>query len=249
MHLNFFPRVRCAVCKGNCKSSLIWAANAMQENAKGEYQPNERRFCGLFICESCRSPAFIEFDIHKDKALGANPLAVLNRIAHPQKAGLRPEISVHAAQPIRLDSIATIVRVYGGEAAQPPAHLPLDIDANWREELHTASTPRQRVFICRMLLEQMCAERGATTGNLASRIDALADKLSPAVTEWAHTVRLLGNVAVHEPTTTIDLDDSLELVEFTRTLAELLYTIPARIQRQREAREKAKAAKNQPAPT
>jgi hypothetical protein len=67
-------------------------------------------------------------------------------------------------------------------------------------------------------------------GDLKSRIDTLADRhdLTPAMRDWAHQVRLLGNEAAHdhdEPTK----DDIEAMSAFTETLLKYLFTLPAEV--------------------
>ena len=67
-------------------------------------------------------------------------------------------------------------------------------------------------------------------GDLKPRIDALADRndLTPAMRDWAHQVRLLGNEAAHdhEEPTKPDID---AMAAFTETLLKYLFTLPAEV--------------------
>lgn len=248
MFQHCFSRVRCVTCTSNYAADLVWALPTVQA---GNFATSTRRFCGLFCCRSCRGPVIIEFELKGD-SLGYDPTAVLNRISLPMthKPALGPtaethlqgKVIVHASGPLQLEAYATIIRVYDAEVAEPPAHLPAAIEVTWRDELHVAASPRHRVFTCRMLIEQMCKDKGGTGKNLEAQIDSIAQLLSPAVIEWAHTIRLLGNTAVHEAETPIDIAESMELMEFTRTIAEMLYSVPTRIAELRKANDDRKAA-------
>jgi hypothetical protein len=71
-------------------------------------------------------------------------------------------------------------------------------------------------------------------GDLHSRINSLADKhtLTPAMREWAHQVRLLGNEAAHddEEPTKVDIE---AMSAFTETLLKYLFTLPAEVEARR----------------
>jgi Domain of unknown function (DUF4145) len=67
-------------------------------------------------------------------------------------------------------------------------------------------------------------------GNLHNRIDNLPEEtgVTPAMKEWAHRIRRLGNDAAHEddPFTEIEAKDLLSFTELFLTYA---YTLPARL--------------------
>lgn len=67
-------------------------------------------------------------------------------------------------------------------------------------------------------------------GDLKTRIDTLAGahKVTPAMRDWAHQVRLLGNDAAHEhdEPTKADID---AMASFTETLLKYLFTLPAEV--------------------
>lgn len=70
------------------------------------------------------------------------------------------------------------------------------------------------------------------SGPLARRIDKLAETggLTPDVSEWAHSIREIGNEAAHdedEPSSN-DIED---LAAFTKVVLEYLYTMPEKVKR------------------
>lgn len=74
----------------------------------------------------------------------------------------------------------------------------------------------------------------AVSGMMKSRIDKLADEnaLTPALKDWAHHVRLLGNEGAHEADEPSEQDvDDLEA--FTESVLEYLFTLPKRIELRR----------------
>jgi hypothetical protein len=71
-------------------------------------------------------------------------------------------------------------------------------------------------------------------GTFQKRIDALAERhdLTPALREWAHEVRLIGNEGAHEADepTTQEVED---MAAFTTSVLEYLFTLPERVTRRR----------------
>lgn len=80
------------------------------------------------------------------------------------------------------------------------------------------------------------------TGDFGPRINKLADagKLPPALKDWCHQVRLLGNEGTHEldePTP----EDVADLAGFTQSVLEYLFTMPKRVEDRKAAVAAAKA--------
>ncbi len=67
-------------------------------------------------------------------------------------------------------------------------------------------------------------------GDLFTRIDALAAKhdITPAMKDWAHQVRLIGNEAAHEHDEPAK-EDIDAMAAFTETLLKYLFTLPAEV--------------------
>ena len=83
---------------------------------------------------------------------------------------------------------------------------------------HRAGQSTAAAIMVRRTLEAVCADKGATGNNLYEQIDELRrmNVIEGNLTEWAHGLRLLGNVAVHEPTVFIgatEVQDALELAD------------------------------------
>jgi hypothetical protein len=79
-------------------------------------------------------------------------------------------------------------------------------------------------------LATLQADRSFAGKPLAARIDALAkaNLVTPAMKEWAHIVRLEGNVAVHEEEE-IDEATAKALQSFTETFLMYAFTLPAMV--------------------
>jgi hypothetical protein len=78
-------------------------------------------------------------------------------------------------------------------------------------------------------------------GTLYERIDTLAARhdITPAMQEWAHQVRLIGNDANHEDQEPKEGD--IEAIGgFTETLLKYLFTLPAEVKARKEKSPQAK---------
>lgn len=106
---------------------------------------------------------------------------------------------------------------------------------------------RAAILMARSVLEATAKDKGVETGNLASKIDALADHdiISPQIKAEAHEIRYLGNDMAHgdfvNPVSEEDADDVLG---FLATFLEYVYQMPAAIRRRQEARKQRKSNPN-----
>lgn len=102
-----------------------------------------------------------------------------------------------------------------------------------------ADCPRASAVMARRTLEAITADQGETQGTLFDRIRKLVTRgvLQPALADWAHEVRLVGNAGAHfDPINQVSMDDARELVNFIRDLLRYLYEIPADLSRRRSSR-------------
>lgn len=96
------------------------------------------------------------------------------------------------------------------------------------------------ILMARTVIEATAKDKGITTGNLATKIDALRDEhfIRPAIAEQAHEVRFAGNDMAHgdinvEPTA-VDAEEILALM--SEVLREV-FQGPAALQRIRAKRQ------------
>jgi hypothetical protein len=85
----------------------------------------------------------------------------------------------------------------------------------------------------RRVLELAVQDKGPELkGTLEKRINKLAAEnvLTPAIAEWAHSIRDLGNEAAHDDAVPSE-EDIVDLAAFTRVVLEYLYTMPAKVAR------------------
>jgi hypothetical protein len=108
-----------------------------------------------------------------------------------------------------------------------------------------AGSPLGAVALSRAVVESVAKAKGATTGNLQSKIDKLCGDghISEAMKEAAHEIRFVGNEAAHgdliaEPLTA---EDAGEIVSLMDTILERVYQEPAQVARIRQQRESRKA--------
>jgi uncharacterized protein YbaR (Trm112 family) len=83
-------------------------------------------------------------------------------------------------------------------------------------------------ILCRRTLEGICADFGATKGNLQSKLETLKSNgiIDGRIHEWADgLLRDLGNDAAHEIDTVISKADAEHALEFTKAILEYIYVL------------------------
>lgn len=125
--------------------------------------------------------------------------------------------------------------IYPKAFNSPPPNddLPEDIKADYREAaLVLEHSPRSAAALVRLAIEKLCCELGQTTGDLNSKIAALArNGLDERARMILDSVRVIGNEAVHPGS--IDLRDDRETA--TRLLEALNFLADKLISQPREA--------------
>ncbi|MCA9292327.1 MAG: DUF4145 domain-containing protein [Phycisphaerales bacterium] len=101
--------------------------------------------------------------------------------------------------------------------------------------------PHSTCLLLASALDAMLKEKGLVTGSLFRRIQQATEGDAPLFTksmaEWAHDIRLDANDHRHaDPNAPLaTMADARRLLEFTTMIAELLYVLPARVERGRAA--------------
>ena len=130
-----------------------------------------------------------------------------------------------------------IEKIYPGGESAIPDNLPPQIERIYKDDLMTVrGSARHTIISCRTILESACKQiLEVKNKKLIAMIDTLKnDGLIPsAMADWAHTIRIIGNDAVHEDESP-GIDEASEIVAFTDNLLQLLFTYPARIEKIRE---------------
>lgn len=101
------------------------------------------------------------------------------------------------------------------------------------------------VVMSRRVIQSSALERGIKKGKLRDQIDELhAKKLIPdSVKEWAHEIRLTGNIGAHpdeDLLQDVTKDDAEELIRFVEEYLNYVYVMPARVKAQRKRRQEKK---------
>ncbi|MBC7705731.1 MAG: DUF4145 domain-containing protein [Rhodoferax sp.] len=104
--------------------------------------------------------------------------------------------------------------------------------AQAQESLHA---PAGAVMLAASAVDSMLKNRGLTEGSLYSRIEQAATKnlITTDMTKWAHAVRLDANDQRHadEAATLPTNADAQRSIDFAIALAEILFVLPARVER------------------
>lgn len=125
------------------------------------------------------------------------------------------------------------------EAEEDP-HWPVEIRRHFRDAqdmLMNKMSPSIIIGVCRTVLDVVTRKLEADAKTLSGRIDQLRDRavVTIPIADWAHSLRLEGNAAVHEAEGTES--DAREYIEFLRMLMNIAFTLPARIAEKRHAGE------------
>lgn len=115
------------------------------------------------------------------------------------------------------------------------AILPEKVKAYLQQAIDCTFAPSGSVMLCASAVDEMLKVKGYTQGSLYTRIDKAAKEgiLTPDMEKWAHQVRLEANdqrhADVHASLPTVA--DAKLAIEFTQTLAEFLFVLPAKVTR------------------
>lgn len=82
------------------------------------------------------------------------------------------------------------------------------------------------VMMCRRCLEALVADRGAGELGLFKGLKALQDRgaIDPQIVEWANELRVFGNEAAHDSSTSFLRDDAEDALIFSRAILNYVYT-------------------------
>jgi hypothetical protein len=113
--------------------------------------------------------------------------------------------------------------------------LPQRVRLLLKEATESVFTPNGSIMTCASAVDEMLKQKNYRSGSLYSRIDqAKIDGLLTAdMAAWAHKVRLDANERRHtdDNAPLATTDDAKQAVEFTKTLADLLFVLPAKVAR------------------
>ncbi|GAB3881480.1 DUF4145 domain-containing protein [Spirosoma agri] len=132
--------------------------------------------------------------------------------------------------------------------------LPPKVRNFLQQAIETTFAPSGSIMLCASAVDAMLKEKGYSKGSLYKRIDEAAKNglLTPDMETWAHQVRLDANDERHadENASMPSVEDAKKAVEFTRTLAEFLFVLPAKVTRGIAATNNSESTKlSDPAPS
>jgi hypothetical protein len=115
--------------------------------------------------------------------------------------------------------------------------IPQKAKAYLEQAIQSLHAPAGSVMLTASSVDAMLKQRGYLEGSLYSRIDKAATDhlITKEMAEWAHGIRLEANDQRHAD---IDaplpnMDDAQRCIDFATTLAQVLFVLPARVQRGR----------------
>ena len=94
-----------------------------------------------------------------------------------------------------------------------------------------AIAPNAFAVQIRRALEAICEDRGATKGNLQSRLSQLTEKgdIPPVLSEVSDVLRLLGNIGAHAVKESVHPLQAFALDDFFRAIVEYVYIAPNKL--------------------
>lgn len=92
------------------------------------------------------------------------------------------------------------------------------------------------VLSLRRVLEMICKDRNAKSGDLSFQIDDLISKkvLPEMLRDVLYVIRKYGNEAAHGDSASFSLYDVEQLIDYVATVINYLYSLPARVKQQKQ---------------
>ena len=138
---------------------------------------------------------------------------------------------------------------YPKRTPQTDESIPNEIADDYKEAVKCfdAGAFKASVVMSRRAIQSSALERGIKKGRLRDQIDELhaKDLIPDSVKEWAHEIRLTGNIGAHpdeDLLQDVTKEDAQELIRFVEAYLNYVYVMPARVKAQRIRREEKKAS-------
>jgi len=113
--------------------------------------------------------------------------------------------------------------------------IPEKVSYYLKQAIEATHAPAGSIMLCASAVDAMLKEKGYKEGSLYNRIENMkaANLLTDDMNNWAHKVRLDANDQRHvnENVSLPTIENAKDVIEFTRTLAEILFVLPAKITR------------------
>jgi hypothetical protein len=94
-------------------------------------------------------------------------------------------------------------------------------------------------IMCRKTLEGICKEHNIKEDNLNTSLKKMKEQgiIESRLFEWADTLRISGNEAVHDLNVKVTKDDAKDIIEFTNALLEYIFTFNDKYEQYRKRQE------------
>jgi hypothetical protein len=113
--------------------------------------------------------------------------------------------------------------------------LPTKVGKFLQQAMDSVFAPAGSVMLCACSVDAMLKDKGYSHGSLYTRIEEAINNrlLTREMGTWAHQVRLDANDQRHadENAELPTIEKAKQAIEFTNTLAELLYVLPSKVSR------------------
>lgn len=113
--------------------------------------------------------------------------------------------------------------------------IPVKVRTYLQQAIDSVFAPAGSVMLCASAVDAMLKERGYLEGKLYPRINKATENglLTEEMARWAHQVRLDANDQRHsdEDSAMPTVEEAKQSIKFTQTLAELLFVLPAKVNR------------------
>ncbi|EAN1794675.1 DUF4145 domain-containing protein [Salmonella enterica subsp. diarizonae] len=248
--LHYFKDLHCPNCNRTSNFQLLQSSPLTERRPIGgerfKWVSSTKIFRGLFICSDCNHPLTMDICSREN---GPSPVKSANEIyAFLNRLKLA---SVDSTTPscfrvtIDMDNLGhdldvyfTIIKKHPDASDDIPGDLPESIHYHYVEYILGASSSALIVMGCRCTLEAVCKDKTGSDGKLVNLINKMAETgvIPEALKQWAHTIRIFGNDAVHDSSKIVSHEEAMEVRNITRLLLEFIYSFPARIERMRQSK-------------
>ena len=124
-----------------------------------------------------------------------------------------------------------------------PDEIPEKVATDFKEALRCqfVNAHRATATMCRRALQSSCQDLGVAAARLVDQINDLAEqgRITRALQDMAHTVRLIGNVGAHpdeDGLEDVGPADASDLIEFSREFYDHVYVMPAKLREMKKRR-------------
>ncbi len=254
-YLHWFSSQHCGNCGRTSDFQLLYAhplSVKSSDDRLSKWVASDSEYRALSTCNYCHYPYMLDLTLrpitylHK-KELGVDNfkqhmvIKFLNRLAPviTWSPGPGPRYSSGMAYQEHewgqcLHKWFDITARHPDSTLKTPTALPTELAKGFNELFGVRSVPRFTVIACRSLLEKACKYTLGDEGRDTKLIQLINNaikrlKTVEAIADWAHTIRVIGNDAVHGDEYDPTPAEADEAVRFTTLFLELLFSYPERI--------------------